>query len=71
MEQLERTGDAGELGHDVGEVDQHQQGHQQESDAQAEFLADQIGQPFAGHRAHAGAHFLGNDEDYGDREQRP
>ena len=36
--------------------------HDEERDAQAELLANQIGQPFARHRAHPRAHFLRDDQ---------
>ena len=43
----------------------------QERDAQAELFADEVGEPLAGDGAHAGAHFLGDDEHHGDGQQGP
>ena len=71
MEQLERTGDAREFRHHVGQVGQHQQRHHQERDAQPELLADQVGEPLARDRAHARAHLLRDDQEHGDGQQRP
>ena len=50
---------------------EHQRDHHEERDPQAEFLADQIGQPLAGHRAHARAHLLRHDQQQRDGNQRP
>jgi hypothetical protein len=44
-EQLEAARDAGELADDVAEVRDDQRDHQQERDAESEFLADQIAEP--------------------------
>ena len=43
-EQVERSCHARELRHDVREIQQDQQDHDEESDAQAELFADQVGQ---------------------------
>ena len=40
-------------------------------DAEAEFLADQVAQPLAGHRAHARRHLLHDHQRDGDRDHRP
>ena len=46
-------------------------GHGEERHAQAELFADQIGEAFAGDRAHARGHFLHHDQRDGGRDQRP
>src|ERR1035441_7728152 len=71
VEQLERTGHAGEFGHHVGQVSQHQDTHQQEGDAQAELFADEVGEALAGDGAHAGTHLLDDDERHGNGHQSP
>src|ERR1035441_5330469 len=71
MEQLQGTGHAGEFGHHVGEVGQHQHAHQQEGDAQSELFADEVGESLAGDGAHAGTHLLDDDERHRDGQQGP
>ena len=71
LKQLERTGDAGEVRHHVGQVRDHQQRHHEERRAQAELLADQVGEALARDRAHARAHLLRHDQQQRDRQQRP
>ena len=71
VKQLQRTGDARKFGDDVAEIRNHQRDHHEEGGAQAEFFADQIGQAFAGDRAHARAHFLRDDQQERDGDQRP
>ena len=45
--------------------------HDEERGAEAEFLADQIGEAFAGDHAHARAHFFGDVERDGHGNERP
>src|ERR1035441_924661 len=71
VEQLQGTGHAGEFGHHVGQVSQHQDAHQQEGDAQAELFADEVGEALAGDGAHAGTHLLDDDERHGNGHQSP
>jgi hypothetical protein len=71
MEETEGISDAREFRHDVGHVEEHQQRHSEESDAQAELFANEIRKSFARNGAHAGAHFLGEDEHHGDGKQGP
>ncbi len=40
VEEFERAGDSGKLGHDVGHVGEDEHAHQEERDAQAELFAD-------------------------------
>ena len=70
-EQLEAARDAGELRHDVAEVRDDEREHQEERDAEAELLADQVAQPLAGDRAHARRHLLHDDQRDRDRDHRP
>ena len=71
MKKVQRAGDADELGDHVGVVDHHQQHHEHERDAQAEFFADEVAEAFAGDHAHAGAHLLHHDERDGDGNHGP
>ncbi len=71
VEELHAAGDAGELCHDVGEVDGDEQDHDDEGDAEAELFADEVAEAFAGDDAHAGAHLLHDDEGDGDGNHRP
>ncbi len=71
LEQLERAGDAGEFRDDIAEVRHDQRQHQEEGDAKAEFLADQIAQAFAGHRPHPRRHLLDHHQRDGRRDHHP
>src|ERR1039458_10384453 len=71
VEQLQGTGHTGEFGHHVGHIGQHQHAHQQEGDAQAELFADEGGEALAGDGAHAGTHFLDDDERHRDGQPGP
>ena len=64
-------GHAGEFGDGIAQVDGEGGEHYEESGAEAEFLADQIGEAFAGDHAHARAHFLADVEGDGHGNQRP
>ena len=68
---MQRAGDADELRDHVGVVDHHQQDHQDEGEAQAELLADQVAEALAGDHAHAGAHLLHHDQRNGDGNDGP
>ena len=68
---MQRTGDADELGDHVGEVDHDEQHHEDDREAQAELLADQVAQALAGDHAHAGAHLLHYDERKSDGNHGP
>ena len=70
-EQFQAGRDADELRDDVAEVDDQNSDHHEERDAQAELLADQVAQAFAGDGAHAGAHFLHHDQRERDRDHGP
>ena len=70
-EQFHAAGDSGKLGNHVTEVADEDAQHHQEGDTQAVFFANQIAQPFAGHRAHAGAHLLNNNQGHCDRDHGP
>jgi len=65
------AGDADELRHDVAEVDDDQQQHQDEGHAQAELFADEIAQALAGDGSHAGTHFLHHQQGDGDGDHGP
>ncbi len=69
-EQLHAGGDPGKFAHDVAHVAQEQPQHGIKGDLDAEALPGQVGQPFAGDRAHAGAHLLDDHQgqDHGDEE---
>ncbi len=56
---------------DVAEVDDDEQDHDDEGDAEAELFADEVAEAFAGDDAHAGAHLLHDDEGEGDGDHRP
>ena len=71
MEQVQRAGDADEFRDHVGEVDDYKQHHEDEGDAQAELLADQVAQALARDHAHAAAHLLNHDERDGDGDHGP
>ena len=71
MKQLEGTGDPGKVSHDIGEVHQHQQRHDEKRHAQAELFANQVREALAGNRAHARAHLLSENQGDGDWRQRP
>ena len=66
-EEADGAGDSDEFRDDVVEVDHHQQDHHDERHAQAELLADEVGEALAGDGAHARAHFLHHDQ--GDRDR--
>ena len=70
-EDLQRLRDAGKFGDGVAQVREHQREQDPESDFDAEPLADQIGEAFAGDHAHPGAHLLDQNQREGDRDQRP
>ena len=70
-EQLQAARDAGELRDDVAEVRDDERDHQEERDAEAELLADQIAQPLAGDGAHPRRHLLHDDQRDRDRDHRP
>src|SRR5271165_839375 len=57
-EQFEAGGDADKFRHHVAEVGDQNADHHQKRYAQPKLFADQVAEPFAGHRAHAGAHLL-------------
>ena len=68
VEEVQAAGDADEFGDDVGVVDDDQEQHDDDGDAQAELFADEVAEAFASDDAHAGAHLLHDDqgERYGD-----
>ena len=71
VEQVQRAGNADELGDDVGVIDHHQQHHEHEGDAQAELLADEVAEALARDHPHAAAHLLHHDERDGDGNHGP
>ena len=64
-------GHARKFSDDVGKIDKKTGDHDEESGTEAKFLADEIGEAFAGNDAHAGAHFLGDVEGNGHRNESP
>ena len=62
---------AGEFRDGIAQVNGEGGQHHEERGAEAEFLADQIGEAFAGDHAHARAHFLADVEGNGHGNQRP
>ena len=70
-ENLHGRGDAGEFRHGVAQIHGERGDHHEESGAEAEFFADQVGEAFAGDDAHARAHFFADVERDGHGDQRP
>ena len=70
-EDLHRGGHAGEFRDRVAQVHQEGGDHDEERGAEAELLADQVGEAFAGDHAHAGAHLLADVEGDGHGNERP
>ena len=70
-EDLQAGGDAGELGDGIAHVGQKQGDHDVEGDLDAEGFADQVRQPLAGDRPHAGAHLLDDDQRDGGGDHHP
>jgi len=50
---------------------EHEQGHHEKRQAQAELFADEVGEALARDGAHARAHFLRDDENQGDGQEGP
>ena len=71
MQRLRGRGDAGEFGDGVAQVDSKCGNHDEERGAEAELFADEIGEAFARHHAHARAHFFGDVESDGHGDERP
>jgi hypothetical protein len=71
VEQVQTAGDADELGDNGCVVDDDQQDHEDEGEAETELLADHVAEALAGDHAHAGAHFLYHDQGDGDGEHGP
>ena len=67
VEQLERGGDAAELGHHQADVGDGEGGDGEGGEAEVELLPDERGQALAGVDGQAGHHLL--DDDVGDRDQ--
>ena len=57
--------------HDVAEVGDDEREHQEERDAEAELLANQVAQALAGDRAHPRRHLLHDHQRDRDRDHRP
>ena len=70
-EEAEAGGHAGELGHRGAEVGDEHGEHGEGRHPQAEALADEGRQAFAGDGPHARAHLLGDGQDGGDEQQHP
>ncbi len=71
VKQLQAAGDAGELRHHVAEVGDDQPQHHEKRDPQSVLFADEVAEPFSGDRAHAGRHFLHDDEGDGHGDHDP
>jgi len=63
--------DAGKFRNYVKQVDQETGDHDEEGGTQAKFLANEIGETFAGDDAHAGTHLHGDVEGYGHGDEGP
>src|SRR5580765_3231748 len=70
-EKFHGDGNAGKFSNDVGEIDEKTCGHDKERGAESEFLANEIGETFAGNDAHASAHFHGDVQGDGHGDKRP
>jgi hypothetical protein len=64
-------GEPGELGDRVAEVGDEKERHQDEGDAEAVLLTDEVGEALARDHPHAGDHLLDDDEGHRDRDERP
>src|SRR5207245_6494591 len=71
VKQLHAASDSGELRHDVAEVHDHQQDHDNEGHPEAKLLADEVAEALACHDAHTSAHLLDDDERQRDGNHRP
>ena len=70
-EDLHGCGHAGKFGDDVAKVHEEAGDHHEEGGAEAELLADEIGEALAGDHGHARTHLLGDVEGDGHGNERP
>src|SRR5208282_2280485 len=70
-EQPHASHDADKLAYDVSKIGDQNAEHHKEGNPQAVFFPDQIAQPLAGHRSHAGAHLLHYDQGDCSRDHGP